>query len=561
MKSNQTLQKKLVTSVCVIVTLTVMILLGIAALVEKKRFQQVELERIFYKTDAMKKRLGHLIYGGNLRYLMITLTNAKAADPAMLYFVVTDNSGRILVADDEAVIARNRFEAARIQTPDTPLVTARDLPATDRVPGQFEIFLSSMHQTLVRDTRVVAKKGDLIFDAFWDIYYLGEKMGTFRVGYSRQDLIEHLRVVMGVILGTGCLVMLVTLGMIYWVIRRYARPLKTFTSRLSMIHGADQGLELKQRLERLELGDDSFEVEEIRNLKQAFSKLRTMFIANWDQLEAHRINLEKMVAERTTALNMTNRKLKQQIEERKEIESRLLTVQKMEAIGTLAGGIAHEFNNLFMAITGNAALIQKRCEPGHPNIQKAEKICELVETGSQSIQQLLGFARSGKYDPGPLIINDILRTGLGMFSKSRKDLAVETDFCRGLWQVHADRSQMEHVIMNLLLNASDAMPDKGRIRVKTCNLVLENKQVAPEKTVSGEFVMFCITDDGKGISSHLLNRVFDPFFTTKQMGVGTGLGLASVFGIAENHGGFVTADSRPGEGSEFCVFLPAWKSS
>ncbi len=280
-------------------------------------------------------------------------------------------------------------------------------------------------------------------------------------------------------------------------------------------------------------------------------------LSSWDQLENHRHHLEQMVIERTRELSETNEKLFDQIQERKEIESRILTVQKLEAIGTLAGGIAHEFNNLFMAIIGNASLIQKRAEPGHPIIEKAEKICGLVETGSQSIQQLLGFARSGKYAPGPLNMNEVLRQNLTIFTRSRKDLEITAVYCPDLWSVLADRSQMEQVIMNLLINASEAMPEKGRFHVETRNHIFQAYQVSLEKTVSGRFVLFCIKDEGRGIDPEILPRIFDPFFTTKQMGIGTGMGLASVFGITENHGGFTTVESRKGQGSVFCVYLPA----
>ncbi len=257
--------------------------------------------------------------------------------------------------------------------------------------------------------------------------------------------------------------------------------------------------------------------------------------------------------------NRLNSKLVSQIEERNQIESRLINVQKLEAVGTLAGGIAHEFNNLFMAITGYASLIQKQSDPGHPNIDKAEKIRDLVGKGSESIKQLLGFARSGKYAPGPLNLNEIIRINLEMFNRTRKDIDVVAKFEQNIWSIFADRSQMEHIVMNLLINASEAMPESGRIIVESRNIVLQKKQIHLDKIVSGRFVKVSVADDGKGIEAKLIPRVFDPFFTTKPMGAGTGLGLVSVYGIVDNHNGFTTVESTVTKGTVLNVFLPAIK--
>ena len=146
-----------------------------------------------------------------------------------------------------------------------------------------------------------------------------------------------------------------------------------------------------------------------------------------------------------------------------------------------------------------------------------------------------------------------------MFKRTRKDLEMVTSYCQEIWTVYADRSQMEHIMMNLLLNASEAMPENGRITIKTNNIVLENKKVHMDKIVSGRFICFSIRDEGKGIENKYIQRIFDPFFTTKPISTGTGLGLASVYGIVDNHGGFITVESTVGKGSLFNIFLPALK--
>ncbi len=554
MFSPRTLQSKLLISVFLIVTFTVSGLTALVIYVEKERSQANELERIYYKADAMKKRLGHLMYGKNWRYLMMTLSNAKQADPALLYFAITDPEGEVLIADDESMVGRKRFDLTRIVEPARPLYFKAASPDKNESLGEFSIHLSRFLPGKVVSG---AADGELIFEAIYDIAYLNTPMGQFRAGYTRTDMNRHLLVLFSGMLGTGVLVLLVILIMMYLVIRNHMIPVESFIRQLSDLDLSREGRSLRDSLSIIPLEKRSGETLDVRQLKQAFQHIRDQFVSSWDQLEIHRTNLENMVEERTCALNKSNKELSRQIRERKEIESRLLTVQKLEAIGTLAGGVAHEFNNLFMAITGYATLIQRRVEPGHPNIEKAEKIRMLVDTGSRSVQQLLGFARSGKYAPGPLNLNEILRGSLIIISSSRKKIKVETDYARNLWIVHADRSQMEQVVMNLLLNAADAMDGLIKVRVKTCNLELEGFQVSLDTRVSGRFVRFSVEDTGPGIDPEVLPRIFDPFFTTKDMGQGSGMGLAAVFGITENHGGFTTAESEIGKGSIFSVYLPA----
>ncbi len=561
MLPQKTLQKKLLVPVFIIVSLTILSITAVVTIIVKDQFQQAELNRIYYETDALKKRLGQLMYGQNFRYLMLTLSNAKETNPAILFFLLTDGNGKILIADNEAFINQNSFPVASIQDKNAPLYDNLKQAKGEIVPDRFKIYLSQL-TTDIRDKKLIKGRNmEIIFDAIWEISYLGEKMGELRVGFSRQRMKQNLWILTGAMLGTGFLVLLVTLFMIFLVIRQNMFPLAAFVGKLSLLHQNPSGQNLRNNIANISLEGKRTEVEEILNLKRAFRNIRDLFVSNWDQLEDHRRNLEQMVEDRTIELHEMNEKLRLQIQERKEIESRLLNVQKLEAVGTLAGGIAHEFNNLFMAITGNATLIQRRTKEGHPNIEKAEKIRELVDTGSRSIQQLLGFARSGKYDPGPLNLNLVLRRNMSIFCASRKDLEIRTAYCPDLWSVQADRSQMEQVIMNLLLNASEAMPKKGCLQVETKNVVLDKKFISRGKVVSGRFVLFCIKDEGSGIEEKILPRIFDPFFTTKPMGVGTGMGLASVFGITDNHGGVTTVDSSPGKGSVFCVYLPALESN
>ena len=370
MTAPRNLQTKLLVSVCVIVSVTVSVLSILVFYMEKKRVQAHELERIYYKADAMKKRLGHLMYGENWRYLMMTLSNAKKADPSLLFFAVTDPDGRVLVADDDTLVGKT-FGRTQPQVPENPLIRKPASPDGGAGMGEFRIFLS---RYTPNSEQPAAHNGEFIFEVVYDIVYLNKPMGQLRAGYSRADMNRHLKVLLLSMLGTGVLILMGIILLIYLVIRWHMIPIESFVAQLSSVDFSREGRSFRDSLSAIPLDDDPKETRDVRQLKQAFQHIRKQFVRAWDQLEDHRTNLTQIVDERTAALNASNEQLSRQIKERKEIESRLLTVQKLEAIGTLAGGVAHEFNNLFMAITGYATLIQKRSEPGHQNIEMAEKI-------------------------------------------------------------------------------------------------------------------------------------------------------------------------------------------
>ncbi len=524
---------------------------------EKNRFQKQEMNRIYYETFALKNWLGYLMSGSNWQDIMTTLKNAKAANPSILYFTLTDMNDAILVCDDKSRLENNHFDLVTVPDGNQPVFERSDIDITNKISSWFRIYQSQLTRDVIEDGTIKNTKNDMVFDTFLDITYLGEKRGMLRVGFSQKGLKQHLAVLIGGILFAGFCILTAALVTIFIVVKKNLKPLDRFVTKLSDLHHAQGGGVMRERLSAIHWDETDTDIREIQGLKRAFLKIRDLFILNWDQLESHRQNLEIMVEERTRELHALNRKLTRQIEEKKDIEARLINAQKLEAIGTLAGGIAHEFNNLFMAITGYASLIQKQSGPGHPNTVKAEKIRDLVDSGSNSIRELMGFARVGKYDSGPLNINEVLRKNLEIFKRSRKDITLDTQFSDGIWNVYADRSQLEQIFMNLLLNASDAMPGNGNITVKTHNVMLEKKTIGVHKIVSGRFVHVSIQDQGKGIKQDHIPRVFDPFFTTKPFNTGAGLGLASVYGVVDNHGGFTTVESTEGKGSVFNIFLPA----
>lgn len=248
---------------------------------------------------------------------------------------------------------------------------------------------------------------------------------------------------------------------------------------------------------------------------------------------------------------------KQAEEEKKKLEVQLRQAHKMDAISTLAGGIAHDFNNLLMGIQGNASLMLLDIDPGHPYYKRLKNIEEQVQKGAEITRQLLGFARGGKYAVKPTDINELIQKSSERFGYAEKDIKIYSKYQKGIWAVEVDQEQFEHVLLNLFANACQAMPGGGELRIETQNITLDENYTRPYQVVSGRYVKTSVADTGVGMDEVTQQKIFDPFFTTKKMGRGTGLGLASVYGIIKNHGGIINVDSRNGEGSTFSIYLPA----
>jgi len=248
----------------------------------------------------------------------------------------------------------------------------------------------------------------------------------------------------------------------------------------------------------------------------------------------------------------------QDITDRKLLESQLLQAKKLEAIGTLAGGIAHDFNNILMGIQGYASIMMLELEgTGHPDYERLKCIEEQVESASNLTRQLLGFARAGGYEIRPADMNGILRESSAMFHRTKKELTVHGKYEKNLRTVEIDRGQIEQVLLNLYVNAWHAMPAGGELYLETANITLDGNHAAVHGVSPGEYVRVSVADTGVGMEEETMKRIFDPFFTTKEMGRGTGLGLAMVYGIMKGHRGFVEVRSKPGHGTTFTLFFPA----
>jgi two-component system cell cycle sensor histidine kinase/response regulator CckA len=248
---------------------------------------------------------------------------------------------------------------------------------------------------------------------------------------------------------------------------------------------------------------------------------------------------------------------KQAAEERKQLTLQLQQAQKMEAIGTLAGGIAHDFNNLLMAIQGNVSLVLFDLEPSDQRHRLLTNIEKLVGSGAELTAKLLGYARRGKYESRPLLPNDLVRETAETFSRMRKDVRIQCNLADGLKRIIADRGQLEQVLLNLFVNAADAMPNGGQLLLETRNATHHDIPAKGYTVNPGDYVRLSVRDTGVGMDRETMVRIFDPFFTTKRMGRGTGLGLASAYGIVKGHGGYIDVESELGAGSVFFVYLPA----
>ena len=241
----------------------------------------------------------------------------------------------------------------------------------------------------------------------------------------------------------------------------------------------------------------------------------------------------------------------------KKLQEEMLQAQKMEAVGTLAGGIAHDFNNLLMGIQGNVSLLklQARLEPS--DFERLKSIEEYIQSGSELTMQLLGFARGGRYEVAPTNMNEVIRKEVNLFGRTKKEIEIHLKLQEDLWIVKADQGQMSQVFLNLFVNAWQAMPKGGHIYVQTENVALDGKRMDFPSIARGKYVKITVSDTGIGMDEETRKRIFEPFFTTKGGDRGIGLGLASVYGIIENHGGTIQVESQVGLGTTFTLFLPA----
>jgi len=241
----------------------------------------------------------------------------------------------------------------------------------------------------------------------------------------------------------------------------------------------------------------------------------------------------------------------------KALEAELQHARRMEALGTLAGGVAHDFNNLLMGIQGRISMMLLSSDAAHPHFRDLKDIEEIIRSGADLTKQLLGFSRGGRYEVRATDLNSLIKQTFDLFGRTKKHIRIQRRFQKDLWAAEVDRGQFEQVLLNLFLNASEAMPEGGTLSLRTRNAMLDKESTDAHRVPAGRFVHISIADTGVGMNDETLRRIFEPFFTTKGMGRGTGLGLASAYGIIKNHRGIIKVSSKLDAGTTFDIYLPA----
>jgi len=312
------------------------------------------------------------------------------------------------------------------------------------------------------------------------------------------------------------------------------------TAIAELIHPKDRDLVAARHLKRLKgekvPGTHSFRV---------ISKMGREI---WVEHTAVRVDWEGQPATLNFVRNITKKK---------KLDAQLQFAAKLEAIGTLAGGIAHAFNNLLMGIQGHTSLLLLDIDSAHPHHAALKKIENAVQGGAELTSQLIGYARKGRYRSKSVAINEIIENTSQTFQKMKKEITIHRELTQRPHAIEADQGQMEQMLLNLYINAADAMPDGGNIYLKTKNVTHRDIKSKLYEARPGKYVRLTISDRGIGIDKKILHRIFDPFFTTKKIGKGTGLGLASVYGIVKSHEGYINAESKKGHGTTFFIYLPA----
>ena len=279
------------------------------------------------------------------------------------------------------------------------------------------------------------------------------------------------------------------------------------------------------------------------------------------QRALNRANTE--LAARATELASVNRDLEAQIAQREQVEEALRQAQKMEAIGQLTGGVAHDFNNLLQVILGNLERLDRRLPDGdadadhepHRLIGAATRAANRAATLTQ---RLLAFSRRQPLMPSTVDVNRLVVGMSELISRTLgESIRTETVLSGSLWRVSADENQLESALLNLAVNARDAMPSGGRLTVETRNVTLDEAYArSQDDLIPGDYIMIAVTDTGTGMTKEVLARAFDPFFTTKEIGQGTGLGLSQVYGFVKQSGGHVRIYSEPRQGTSVKLYLP-----
>ena len=325
------------------------------------------------------------------------------------------------------------------------------------------------------------------------------------------------------------------------------------------------------RTRALDGGADSYLVEPIEPDELIATVNALLRLRNAEQ-EVRRVNrnLEQLVAERTGELAETNRRLADEIADRRQAEAALWHTQKLDLIGLLTGGIAHDFNNLLMVISGNLELVHEALDASAKlSSARRAQLRELLssaeaatEHAAKITQQLLAFARRSTFTAETICVTDLLAVSEGFLRRAAGE-AIEVAFAcaSDLWNCRVDPVQLEAALLNLVVNARDAMPEGGKLSVESANVSVGAIDGFERGVTAGDYVQIAVSDTGRGMAPDVVDRVFEPFFTTKEVGKGSGLGLSQVYGFVKQSEGHILIDSTSGEGTTVTLYLPRTASA
>ena len=316
---------------------------------------------------------------------------------------------------------------------------------------------------------------------------------------------------------------------------------------------------LKQMVQTVDnLAKGGFKHRAVVSSKDEIGQLAGAFNEMVDSLESAHVELKEMNRTLERRVEDRTKALQEEMDQRKEIEEQLLQAQKMEAIGRLSGGVAHDFNNILTAIIGYSDLLLIRASKGKTNWEYVRQIKKAAERAASLTQQLLAFSRKQVLQPRLLDLHSLVCETEKMLRRLiGEDIDLEVISKPNQGHVKADPGQIQQVILNLAVNARDAMPKGGRLSIETAVTQVDQRRAAQSPGLnSGDYVTLTVSDNGSGMDGETLLHIFEPFYTTKGPGEGTGLGLATVYGVVKQSGGYITVYSEPGNGSKFRIYLP-----
>ena len=340
---------------------------------------------------------------------------------------------------------------------------------------------------------------------------------------SRESLIFINTLVNLILVATLLMILIIGTFTYYWILR----PLRMFSAATRKIRDGDYGSKVLIHQQ-----------DEFGSFAEAFN------------------NMLEEIEKKSAALTQYSNHLEVKVLETNE---KLLQSQKMEAVGRLAGGVAHDFNNILTGILGYSDILLAEIPSDHSNSKFVNEIHKAAKRAAALTNQLLAFSRKQIMKPQVLHLNDLIRNLEKMLERLLgEDIELEAVLQEGLWHVKADPSKIDQVLMNLAVNARDAMPDGGKLVIETRNARLDTDYAKRHPGIAkpGDFVMFSVSDTGTGMDKETLSHLFEPFFTTKELGKGTGLGLSTVYGIVKQSGGYIWAYSEPDKGTCFKTYLP-----